>query len=123
MGGIVAQGTDKIQTLEDFPADDFLKSFRIEERDQLFLIRHRQRRIDRIHPFDRQLHRFAAVDRARGGINGKDPLCGDSGVGKAGKLFLLFQEIEIGHAGTSSEIGLHQGLVVKFEFFETLLKG
>ena len=40
VGGIVAQGTDKIQTLEDFPTDDFLKAFRIEERDQLFLIRH-----------------------------------------------------------------------------------
>ena len=61
---IVAQLADEIHPPPKVDADNVAEVLGIDEADQLVVVRHRQRTVHGIHPFDGKLHRAPAVPHA-----------------------------------------------------------
>ena len=85
MRGVVAHAADEIQAKNQLIIHDAAELLGIDEGDELIIPRRDQRPVHRIHPLDRRLHRPAAVEDARCGVDGQDFLCGFGDWGERGE--------------------------------------
>ena len=78
--------------------NDIPELIRADEADEVVLVRHYQRTIHGIHPFDGSLHRPAAIQHAGCRIDLIDALRRYGGLRKGGEILYFCKEVEVGHA-------------------------
>ena len=93
----VARLADVVHPPAQTLIDDVPEFIRIHQADEVILVRHHQRRIHRIHPFDGRLHRPAAVQHTGRRIDPIDELRRLGWFSKGSKSLFFCEEVKVGH--------------------------
>ena len=98
MGCGVSGLADEVHPAQQTLVHDIPELIRADEADEVVLVRHYQRTVHGIHPFDGGLHRPAAIQHAGCRIDPIDALRRYGGLRKGGEILYFCKEVEVGHA-------------------------
>ena len=89
MRRVVGDAPDIVHAPVKIGSNDLAKLLGVHQGKEIVGIRQNQCRVHRIHPLDGKLHRPAAADHARRGVDRIQPLCADRRFTESRKLRLV----------------------------------